>query len=152
VEEELVKVWSAVQVLALPRLRERVPLAPPTSAPKVPEYESEPLVVMEVVATVPKLEFPVQYVRLPVVGAEEVENWLLMVMEEPRATEPPPERPVPAFTVMLLLVRPVLLSVPVQVGVKVRAPEPGITVWPMVSPLKLRVEVEKVTLVAVVEA
>jgi hypothetical protein len=37
VEEALEKVWSAVQVLALLRLRESVPFAPPTSAPKVPE-------------------------------------------------------------------------------------------------------------------
>jgi hypothetical protein len=74
VEEELVKVWRAVQVLALPRLRERVPLAPPTSAPKVPEYESEPLVVMEVVATFAKVFAPEKYGMLPTTAADEVER------------------------------------------------------------------------------
>ena len=81
--------------------------------------------VTEVVAVEPKLLPPVQYVRWPVVGVEVVENWLEMVIEEPRATDPPPERPVPAFTVTLELVRPALVRVPLTVGVKVRLPDPG---------------------------
>jgi hypothetical protein len=101
-------------------------------------------VVAVVVETEPKLEFPVQYVRLPVVGVEEVENWLLSVIEEPSATEPPPERPVPAFTVTELLVRPVLLRVPEKVGVIVKAPADGTKVMPAVRPLKERVEVDNI--------
>ena len=50
------------------------------------------------------------------------------------------------------LVSPVLFSVPVTVGVSVSAPAVGTTVRPKVCPLYERVEVERVTEVAVVEA
>ena len=43
------KVWRAVQLLALLRLRERVPEEPPIKLPMEPEYESEaPMAGVEV--------------------------------------------------------------------------------------------------------
>ena len=45
--------------------------------------------------------------------------------DEPRATVPPPESPVPALTVTDELVRPVLFRVPVMFGVNVSAPFVG---------------------------
>jgi hypothetical protein len=87
--------------------------------------EVPPEQVTEVVATLPKLEVPVQYVRLPAVGVEVVENWFERVIEEPKETDPPPERPVPALTVTEELVSPVLFKVPEIFGVKVKAPEVG---------------------------
>jgi hypothetical protein len=74
VEEALEKVCRAVQVLALLRLRASVPFAPPTSAPKVPEYESEEPMVAEVVATEVREPMPEAYTRLPVVRLEVVER------------------------------------------------------------------------------
>ena len=51
VEEAFVNVWSAVQLLAFPVLRESVPALPPTRNPRVPEYASDPPTVAVVVAT-----------------------------------------------------------------------------------------------------
>ena len=65
--EALPNCCKTVQVFALPVLRERVPAAPPTSAPKVPLYEREPPMVAVVVET---LESPV--VPLP------YKSWLLV--------------------------------------------------------------------------
>ena len=70
-----------------------VPMMTPCEQAEPPVHESV------VVASVPKLEAPVQYARLPAVGIEVVENWLERVMEAPRATEPPPESPLPALIV-----------------------------------------------------
>ena len=57
-----------------------------------------------------------------------------------------------AMPEMVELVRPALFKVPERVGVTVRAPDDGTIFWPTVKPLKERVEVEKATAVAVVEA
>jgi hypothetical protein len=64
-----------------------------------PVHETPEVQDAEEVATVPNCAAPVQYVRLPRFGVAEVANWLFKVIVEPRATEPPPERPVPARTV-----------------------------------------------------
>jgi hypothetical protein len=63
-----------------------------------------------------------------------------------------PREPPRAMPEMVEKVKPALSKVPVKVGVKVRAPEEGMMVKPIVSPLRVRVEVLKVIVVAVVEA
>ena len=68
VVDALANVCSAVQLLALPMFKESVPAAPPTSAPNVPEYASEPPIVDEVVATFCKAPVPAPYTRFPEVN------------------------------------------------------------------------------------
>ena len=85
--------------------------------------------VTEEVATVPSLAgtplVVVQYARLLMASPDEVANWLVKVMEEPRATEPPPESPAPGLMVTEELESPPLSRVPDILGVNVRAPAVG---------------------------
>jgi len=94
-------------------------------------------------------QVPVQYVRLPIVGIEVVENWLVSVIELPRATDPPPESPVPGLIVTEEFVRPALFNVPESEGCHVSVfPEPVIIV-PTVRPLNEDVEEAIVTVAPV---
>ena len=83
---------------------------------------------------------------------EEVASWLDRVIDEPRATVPPPRSPVPGLIVIEEFASPELPIVPVTVGVKFSAPAEAVTVCPRVNPFQERVDVDRVAYVFVVEA
>jgi hypothetical protein len=118
VVDENANVCSAVQLLALPRFRERVPEAPPTTLPNVPEYDRDAPITGVDVPTDCSAPVPAPYIRLPDVNE--------------LAPVPPP----------------LTVSVPDTVGVNVRAPVDGTIVCPNVRPLNDVVVVENAIAVA----
>ena len=68
VEEAFENDCRAVHEFAFAVLRESVPATPPTSAPIVPLYESDPPIVADVVATFCTPLVPLPYKRLPEVN------------------------------------------------------------------------------------
>jgi len=122
VVEENANVCSAVHELALPRLSESVPDAPPTRLPRVPEYESEAPTVGVDVPTDCNAPVPAPYIRLPEVN---------------EFTPVPP---------------PLTVSVPETDGVNVRAPFVGTMFCPNVRPLNDVDVVENAIAVSVVVA
>jgi len=74
VDDAFENCWSAVQVLAFAVLSESVPAEPPTSAPKVPLYESDEPIVAVVVATEVSEPTPEAYTSCPVVKFDVVER------------------------------------------------------------------------------
>jgi hypothetical protein len=114
VVDENANVCSAVHELALPRFREIVPDAPPTTLPNVPEYDRDAPIVGVDVATDCRAPVPAPYIRLP-----EVNDC---------APVPPP----------------LTVSAPDTVGVNVNAPAVGTMFCPNVRPLNVVVVVENV--------
>jgi hypothetical protein len=112
VVDENANVCSAVQLLALPRFRDRVPEAPPTTLPNVPEYDSDAPITGVDVATDCSAPVPAPYISCPPVND--------------CAPVPPP----------------LTVSVPDTVGVNVRAPAVGTMFCPNVRPLNVVVVVE----------